>query len=93
MAPLPDRRVPWSRRYVSRIHDRGVFNILSVVVNCMEGSLTCSECGNEVESTDDLEVEEGIAEIEVGRDGSVTLFENHDLFLCKGCKNPLGFRK
>jgi hypothetical protein len=59
----------------------------------MGDTLTCSECGNEVESADDLEAEEEIAELEVESNGSVTLFENHDLFLCKGCKNPLGFRK
>ena len=59
----------------------------------MADTLTCSECGNEVESADDLESNEEIAEIEVESNGSIRLFENRDLFLCKGCKNPLGFRK
>jgi len=56
----------------------------------MTDTLSCPECEKEIESTDDLEEGGEIAEIETDDDGSVSLFENHDLFLCEGCKKPLG---
>ena len=56
----------------------------------MTESLFCPECEKEIESTDDLEEGGEITEIETEDDGAVTLFENHDLFLCEGCKRPLG---
>ena len=59
----------------------------------MGDTLTCPECGKDVESADELESGHEVAEVEIEDDGSFSLFENHDLFLCKDCKNPLGFRK
>lgn len=58
----------------------------------MAEKIDCPECGNEVESTDDLETGGEVREMEAD-DSSVTLFQNHDLFLCKGCKKPLGFER
>lgn len=59
----------------------------------MAETLSCPECEKEIESTDDLEEGGKIAELETDDDGSVTLFENHDLFLCKDCKKPLGMSR
>lgn len=50
--------------------------------------LECSDCGTEIESTDDLEQTE-LPEVEAD-DSSVSLYGNTDLFLCSGCKKPLG---
>ena len=50
--------------------------------------LECSDCGTEIESTDDLEQTE-LPEVEAD-DGGVSLYGNRDLFLCSGCKKPLG---
>lgn len=75
------------------MHDRGALNSLLLVVVRMGDTLTCPECGNEAESIEELESEHGVPEVEVQDDGSVSLFENHDLFLCKGCKAPLGFER
>lgn len=55
----------------------------------MADELTCSECGNEIESTDDLEREE-VNTVEVEDDGSFSLHGNDDLFLCESCKEPMG---
>jgi hypothetical protein len=56
----------------------------------MSDTLTCSECGNEIESTDDLEHEE-VREMEVDEDdSSFSLYESSDLYLCEGCRNPMG---
>jgi len=59
----------------------------------MGDTLTCPECGEEASSVDELEAEHDVAEVDVDDDGSITLFENHDLFLCEGCKKPLGFSR
>jgi hypothetical protein len=59
----------------------------------MGDTLTCEECGEEVDSIDDLEEGHEVAEIESDDDGSITLFQNHDLFLCKNCKKPLGMSR
>lgn len=56
----------------------------------MADTITCSECGNEVWSSDDLEAAHEVGEMEVDDDGSIHLFDNRDLLLCKRCKNPLG---
>jgi hypothetical protein len=56
----------------------------------MADSLSCPECGNEVESTDELEAGHDVSEIEMEDDGSISVYEKRDLFLCKDCKNPLG---
>lgn len=55
----------------------------------MSDSLTCSECGKDIESTDDLERTE-VPAVETDEDGSVSLYGNDDLYLCSGCKKPLG---
>ncbi len=59
----------------------------------MGDTLTCPECGKEIESMDHLETAHEVAEVEPEDDGSFTLYENHDLFLCEGCKKPLGVNK
>ncbi|PSQ56002.1 MAG: hypothetical protein BRD23_09880 [Halobacteriales archaeon SW_9_67_25] len=59
----------------------------------MAESLTCPECGAEVASAEQLVAEHEVTEVEVDEDGSLNLFENRDLFLCKDCKNPLGIRQ
>jgi len=56
----------------------------------MSDTLTCSECGETAESADDLGTSREVPEIETSNDGSISLFENRDLFLCQNCKNPLG---
>lgn len=60
----------------------------------MADDLTCSECGKDIESTNDLETEE-VPVIETDdEDDSFSLYGNQeDLFLCEGCSNPLGFGK
>lgn len=59
----------------------------------MTDTLSCPECEEEIESTDELEDGGEVAEIEADDDGSITLFENRDLFLCKNCKKPLGMSR
>jgi hypothetical protein len=59
----------------------------------MGDTLTCPECGNEAESIEELDAEHEVLEVDVQDDGSISLFENRDLFLCEGCKAPLGFGK
>lgn len=53
-------------------------------------TLECPECEASIDSTDDLETEGEVVEIEPEDDGSFQLYENHDLFLCKNCRKPLG---
>lgn len=60
---------------------------------CMGDTLTCSGCGEEIETADDMEVEEDVPELEVNEDRSFNLFGNRDLFLCKNCKKPMGMRR
>lgn len=55
----------------------------------MSDDLTCTECGTEIESTEDLE-RTAVPEIETDEDGGVNPYGNNDLFLCSGCKKPLG---
>lgn len=56
----------------------------------MTDTLQCPECGTAAETADDLETGGTVTEVEVDEDGSFSLFENRDLHLCKGCRNPLG---
>jgi hypothetical protein len=56
----------------------------------MSNTLNCPECGTDIDSTDDLEAADEVTEIEPDEDGSFQLYENHDLFLCKSCRKPLG---
>jgi hypothetical protein len=51
--------------------------------------MECPDCGTEIESTADLEQTE-VAEVETDDDGSFELYGNEDLYLCNGCKKPLG---
>jgi len=53
-------------------------------------TLSCPECGTDVDSADDLDTGEEVAEVEIEADGSIDLFEKRDLFLCSDCRNPLG---
>jgi len=56
----------------------------------MSDTLECPECDASIDSTDDLEAEGEVAEVEPEDDGSFQLYENNDLFLCKNCRKPLG---
>ena len=56
----------------------------------MSDTLECPECEASIDSTDDLETGGEVAEVEPEEDGSFQLYENHDLFLCKNCRKPLG---
>lgn len=56
----------------------------------MSDTLDCPECEASIDSTDDLEVEAGVPEVEADDDGSIHLYENRDLFLCANCRKPLG---
>lgn len=55
----------------------------------MADTLTCDDCGHEAESTDDLETTE-VPQVEADEGGAFNVYENNDLYLCKGCKKPLG---
>lgn len=55
----------------------------------MTDELVCPECNEEFESTDDLEQTE-VPELSVDETGDVRLHGNADLFLCRGCKKPMG---
>ena len=52
-------------------------------------SLTCSECGVEHDSVDDLE-RETVQEVEADEDGSISVYGKTDLYLCKGCREAMG---
>jgi hypothetical protein len=56
----------------------------------MSDTLSCPECETEIDSIDGLERGGEIAEIEGDDDGSISLFGNRDLFLCRNCRRPLG---
>ncbi|MDS0260591.1 hypothetical protein NDI56_14385 [Haloarcula sp. S1CR25-12] len=60
----------------------------------MAATMTCPGCGNDIESTDDLEESEAVTEIDT-EGGTVTPYgdKTGDLFLCKACKRPLGFER
>lgn len=57
----------------------------------MTDELTCAECGESAESIEDLEPAGDV--VTVDDDGSFDLFAKHDLFLCSGCRNPMGVRR
>jgi uncharacterized protein with PIN domain len=59
----------------------------------MTDTLSCPECGTEVDSVEELEVEHDVPEIEENDDGSIHLFEKRDLFLCENCRKPLGMSR
>jgi len=59
----------------------------------MSDALTCPECGEAAESAEELDVEHDVPEVEVDDDGSISLFENRDLYLCENCKKPLGMSR
>lgn len=55
----------------------------------MGDTIDCPECETTIESADDLEKHEDIHDIDI-EDDEFSLHGNRDLFLCKGCKKPLG---
>jgi len=63
-------------------------------IDCMADELTCPECDETIESTDDIEEAEELTEIETD-DTSVSPYKDKtgNMFLCKGCKRPLGFER
>jgi hypothetical protein len=40
-----------------------------------------------------LEVKTEVPAVETSEDGSINLYENHDLFLCSNCRKPLGISR
>lgn len=60
----------------------------------MADTMSCPDCGNEIESTDDLEAGEELTEVAT-ENGTVSPYRDRtgDLFLCGGCKRPLGFKR
>ncbi|PSP33331.1 hypothetical protein BRC64_03805 [Halobacteriales archaeon QH_10_67_22] len=61
----------------------------------MGETITCPDCGDEVESMEDMEAahKHAVPEFGVEEDGDFSLHGNKDLFLCNSCKNPLGVRR
>jgi len=61
----------------------------------MGENITCPECGDEVESMEDLEKahKHEVPEFDVEEDGGFKLYGNRDLYLCKNCKSHLGVRR
>lgn len=60
----------------------------------MADTLTCPDCEKEIETRDDLEAGEEITEIEtVNQAISPYKDRTGNLFLCGGCKRPLGFER
>lgn len=55
----------------------------------MGDHLSCSECGTEYESTEELEAKE-VDVIEKEDEGSFSLYGSTDLYLCKGCRKAMG---
>ncbi len=51
--------------------------------------MECPDCGTEIESVSDLEQTE-VPAVETDDDGNFNLYDNEDLYLCSGCKRPLG---
>lgn len=49
----------------------------------------CPECGKQIESTEDLEQTE-VPEIQTDDDDNFSLHGSTDLFLCSGCRKPMG---
>jgi hypothetical protein len=71
-------------------HDQDTVIPVPALLGDMTDTLSCPECGTDVDSADDLDTGEEVAEVEVEADGSIDLFEKRDLFLCSDCRNPLG---
>ncbi len=61
----------------------------------MGDTIACPECGEEVESTAELEEahRHEVPEFDADEDGEVSLYGNADLYLCKSCKTPLGVER
>ncbi|SNR44952.1 hypothetical protein [Halorubrum vacuolatum] len=56
----------------------------------MSGPLTCPQCGETIESADDLESEE-VSEMEVSDDGSISVYSsNKTFFRCRKCRTAMG---
>ncbi|MFW6317954.1 MAG: hypothetical protein ACOC06_05735 [Halorubrum sp.] len=59
----------------------------------MSDTITCPDCGEVAESIDDLERSGTVTEVAEAEGGRIRLYENHDLFLCSGCRKPLGISR
>jgi predicted RNA-binding Zn-ribbon protein involved in translation (DUF1610 family) len=56
----------------------------------MSGPVSCPQCGETIESTDDLEAEE-THELDVDEDGSVSVYsDNGTFYRCRACRGALG---
>jgi hypothetical protein len=75
---------------VAEPHDQDTVILTPVVLWGMTDTLSCPECGTDVDSADDLDTGEELTQVEIEADGSIDLFEKRDLFLCSDCRNPLG---
>jgi len=56
----------------------------------MTDTMSCPECESEIDSADDLEQAGSVTTVETTDSGSINLYESRDLFLCSGCRKPLG---
>lgn len=57
----------------------------------MGDTITCSSCGKDIESADDVETAEVQTMEHDEEDDSFNLYgDRTDLFLCDGCSEPLG---
>jgi len=53
-------------------------------------SLTCPQCGETVESTDDLEEDE-FMELEIGEGGAISVYGSEQTFYrCRACRKAMG---
>lgn len=51
-----------------------------------DDQITCPDCGDAIESEDDVESQE----VKIVREGLTYGDESQNLFMCKGCKTILG---
>lgn len=56
----------------------------------MANTLSCPDCGETVDSAEALEEGHEVPEVEASDDGSLNLYDNRDLFLCRNCRTTLG---
>ena len=56
----------------------------------MTESVSCPECGAETDSAAELESGPAVPTVETNDDGTISLYESRDLFLCSNCRATLG---
>ena len=56
----------------------------------MTDSVSCPECGTETDAASELESGPAVPAVETNDDGTISLYESRDLFLCSNCRATLG---